>query len=96
MRRCVNVVVRLLFLQVQLAARVPGSLSRHGVIEIPLVEGMAAQDAPHGEVAALERAIFFDGLQGILGARGIKPAARPVPKMLPVKPFQLQVLQALK
>ena len=64
----------------------PAKPSGHGVIEIPFIEGMAAQDAPHGEITALQRAIFFDGLQGILGARGIKPAARRMPQILPVKP----------
>ena len=68
----------------------PASLSWHRVKVIPLVKGMAAQNAPHSKVAALEGAIFGDGLQGILGTGRIESAAWRVAHMFPVKPDQPQ------
>ena len=55
-----------------------------------LVEGMAAQNAPHGEVSTLERAIFFDGLKSILGAGGIKAAAWRMPEIPAIKPDRVE------
>src|SRR5579871_279386 len=47
-----------------------------GVIQITIVKGMAAPNAPGGHPAAPEEAVFFNGLIAVMRAGGFKPAAR--------------------
>ena len=63
--------------------------SRNGVIST-FMERIAAEDALERQPAALEGAIFFNGLQGVLGAGGdIVAAAGPVGRNGPLlKPDQ--------
>ena len=47
------------------------------VKDVTLVKGVAPQQAPQCQYAALDGAVFGDRFIGILGASRYKPAARP-------------------
>lgn len=79
---------------------IPKTELRHGIVAAA-AEGMAAEDAAHGEVRTLEGAVLAQGLQRVLRAGRRKAAAARLIRgdaylVKPHQPYQRQARRLLQ